>query len=73
VFHSLPRSIVYYRSSPYVQSCASCISIRCASRSRDAKNDLGQPQDDVTGGLLHKVMLVDQPKYGQANQVPGQG
>jgi hypothetical protein len=30
------------------------------------------PQDDVTGELLQEVMLVDQPKDGQTEQVPTQ-
>jgi hypothetical protein len=29
-----------------------------------------RPQDDTTGGLLHEVMLVDQPEDGQTEQVP---
>jgi hypothetical protein len=47
--------------------------IRCASWARDAKDAPSRPQDDVTGGLLHEVMLVDQPEGGQADQVLGQG
>jgi hypothetical protein len=29
-------------------------------------------QDDEKGGLLHKVMMVDQPKDGQTERVPRQ-
>jgi hypothetical protein len=46
--------------------------IRYASWSRDAEDEPSRPQGDVTGGLLHKVMLVDQPHDGQTKQVPTQ-
>jgi hypothetical protein len=28
-----------------------------------------QPQDDVKGGLVHKVVLVDEPEDGQIERV----
>jgi hypothetical protein len=46
--------------------------IRCASWARDAEGDPSRPQDDVTGGLLRKVMLMDEPKNGWPDQVPTQ-
>jgi hypothetical protein len=36
--------------------------IRWANWARDAEDDPSRPQDDVTGGLLRKVMLMDEPK-----------
>jgi hypothetical protein len=38
--------------------------IRYANCSRDAEDEPSRPQDDVSGGLLHKIMLVDQPEDG---------
>jgi hypothetical protein len=38
--------------------------IRYASWSRDAEDEPSWPQDDVTSGLLHMVMLMDEPEDG---------
>jgi hypothetical protein len=46
--------------------------MRYVNWSRDAEDEPSRPQDDVKCGLLHKVMLVDQPKDGQTEQVPTQ-
>jgi hypothetical protein len=45
-------------------SCASCISFRYIKWSRNAEDELSRPQNDVKRGLLHKVMLMDEPEYG---------
>jgi hypothetical protein len=44
--------------------------MRYVNWSRDAEDKPSRPQDDVAGGLLRMVMLVDEPKDGQAEQVP---
>jgi hypothetical protein len=46
--------------------------IRYASWSCEVEDEPSQRQDDVTGGLLQKVMSVDQPEDGQTKQVPTQ-
>jgi hypothetical protein len=52
---------------------ASCMHImhliRCARWSRDAEDEPSRPQDDVTGGLIRKVMRMDEPEDGQTKQV----
>jgi hypothetical protein len=46
--------------------------IRCASWSRDAEDEPSRPQDDVMGGLLCMVLLVDLPEDGQTERVSEQ-
>jgi hypothetical protein len=46
--------------------------MRYVNWSRDAEDEPSRLQDDVKRGLLHKVMLMDQPKDGQTQRVPRQ-
>jgi hypothetical protein len=43
--------------------------IRCARWSCDAEDEPSRPQDDVMGGLIRKVMRMDEPEDGQTKQV----
>jgi hypothetical protein len=46
--------------------------IRYVNWSRDAEDDPSRPQDDVAGGLLRRMMLMDESEEGRTEQVPTQ-